>query len=217
MDVAADTAEVLEWLGAERCLATGRSGGGPHALACAARLESVAGCLVIAGVAPHQAPGLDWLEGMGEEKVDEFTAALRGEGALRHLLQRREGQFRVITEPEIIEELSSVLPDVDRAALSAEHGEELARDFHEAVRTGVDGWLDDDMAFTRAWGFELSETTVPTMIWQGDLDLMVPCAHARGLASALPRASAHLVAGEGHLSLAHGFLDAMVDELVAVH
>ena len=52
VDVVTDTAEVLTWLRADRCLTAGWSGGGPYTLACAARLHAVAGILVIAGVAP---------------------------------------------------------------------------------------------------------------------------------------------------------------------
>lgn len=216
VDVVADTAEVLAWLGADRCLTIGASGGGPHTLACAARLDAVAGCLVIAGVAPYESAGLDWMAGMGQENIEEFSATLGGEAALRSFLEATEEDFRNITAEGIIGALSTVLPEVDRAILTDEFADDLAANFREAVRTSVDGWIDDDLAFTQPWGFELSEVTVPTMIWQGGLDLMVPFAHGQWLASALPRARAHLVAGEGHLSLAHGALDAMLEELVSV-
>src|SRR6185437_2728224 len=79
VDVAADTAAVLAAIGADRCLIAGWSGGGPHALACGARLDAVTAVLVIAGVAPCGAEGLDWMAGMGEGNVAEFSAALGGE------------------------------------------------------------------------------------------------------------------------------------------
>src|SRR5580658_2387095 len=85
-DGVADTAAVLASIGAERCLVAGWSGGGPHALACAARLEAAAAVLVIAGVAPYGAEDLDWTAGMGQENVTEFAAALEGEDKLRRLL-----------------------------------------------------------------------------------------------------------------------------------
>ena len=56
VDVVADTRAVLDALGVARCYVAGWSGGGPHALACGARLaERVDAVLVIAGVAPYQA------------------------------------------------------------------------------------------------------------------------------------------------------------------
>jgi pimeloyl-ACP methyl ester carboxylesterase len=91
----------------------------------------------------------------------------------------------------------------------------MAASFREAVRVSVDGWLDDDLAFTRPWGFGLAEITVPTMIWQGSADLMVPFAHGQWLAAQLPGASVHLEEGEGHLSVGIGALDQMLDELVS--
>ena len=216
VDVAADTAAVLAAIGADRCLIAGISGGGPHALACGARLGAAAAVLVIAGGAPYGAAGLDWMAGMGEENIIEFSATLKGEDQLRpYLLDQRE-QLKNVTAADIVTSLETLLPDVDRAVLTGEFGEDMAANFREAVRTGVEGWLEDDIAFTRSWGFGLEEISVPTMIWQGSADLMVPFSHAQWLASQLPGASAHLEEGEGHLSVALGALDRMLDELVSV-
>jgi fermentation-respiration switch protein FrsA (DUF1100 family) len=106
-------------------------------------------------------------------------------------------------------------PPCPGAVLTGEFGEDLAANFREALRTGVEGWLEDDLAFTRSWGFGLDEISVPTMIWQGSADLMVPFSHGQWLASQLPDASAHLEEGEGHLSVGLGALDRMLDELVS--
>jgi pimeloyl-ACP methyl ester carboxylesterase len=214
VDVTADTAVVLAAVGADRCLVAGWSGGGPHALACAARLGATAAVLVIAGLAPYPAQGLDWMAGMGEENIVEFSAALDGEDRLRSYLLGQREQLKAATAADIVASLDTVLPDVDRALLTGEFGEDLAAGFHEAMRAGVEGWLEDDLAFAGPWGFELAEISVPTMIWQGIADLMVPFAHGRWLASQLPGASAHLEQGEGHLSVGLGALDRMLDELV---
>ena len=214
VDVVADTDALLAALGVERCLTMGWSGGGPHTLACGARLAAAAGVLVVAGVAPWEADGLDWTAGMGEDNVVEFSAAVQGEGHLRQHLSQQGELLRNIRAADIVASLQSLLPDVDRAALTGEFGEDMAAGFREAVRTGIDGWLDDDLAFARPWGFSLAEISVPTMIWQGSADLMVPFAHGQWLASRLPAASAHLEDGEGHLSIGLGKLDIMLDELV---
>ncbi|MGO9160631.1 MAG: alpha/beta fold hydrolase [Streptosporangiaceae bacterium] len=214
-DVAADTAAVLAEIGAGRCLIAGWSGGGPHALACGARLGPAAAVLVIAGVAPYQAAGLDWLAGMGEENITEFGAALAGEEQLRSYLLGERELVRQVTAADIVSSMQTLLPGVDRAALTGEFGEDMAASIREAVRVGVAGWLDDDLAFARPWGFSLDEISVPVMIWQGSADLMVPFAHGQWLAAQLPAASAHLEEGEGHLSIALGALDRMLDELVS--
>ena len=109
--------------------------------------------------------------------------------------------------------MSSLLPDVDRAVLTDEFGEDLALQFHEGLRNGITGWLDDDLAFTRGWGFDLAEIRRPITLWQGSADLMVPFPHGQWLASHLPGASVHLEHGQGHLSIGVGAIDQMLDEL----
>ena len=215
VDVAADTAAVLAAIGADRCLIAGWSGGGPPALACGAQLGATVAVLVIAGAAPYEAEDLDWTAGMGEENVAEFSAALQGEDQLRSYLLHEREQLKDVTAADIVAWLETLLPDVDRAVLTGEFGEDLAANCRDAVRTGVEGWLDDDTAVTRSWGFGLEEISVPTIIWQGSADLMVPFAHGQWLASQLPGASVHLEEGEGHLSVALGALDRMLDELVS--
>lgn len=212
-DVVPDIAAVLDTLGHERCVVAGWSGGGPHALACAARLPSASAALVIAGVAPYDAGGLEWMAGMGEENIVEFSTALDGAPALRGYLEGQRSHLADATVKDIVSSLATILPDVDRDVLTNEFGQDMVASFHEALRTGVEGWLDDDLAFVTPWGFGLDEIEIPTMFWQGSADLMVPFAHGKWLSSQVPGASAHLEEGEGHLSVAIGAMDRMLDEL----
>jgi pimeloyl-ACP methyl ester carboxylesterase len=214
VDVVSDTGAVLAAIGAERCLVAGWSGGGPHALACAARLDAAAAVLVIAGVAPYRAEGLEFLDGMGEENLTEFGAAAAGEQVLRPYLEEVGDQVKDATVAHIISSLDTLLPEVDVAVLTDEFGEDMAAAFREGLRVGIDGWLDDDLAFVEEWGFDLSEIDVPTSVWQGSEDLMVPFAHGRWLSTHVPGVSAHLEQGQGHLSIALGSLDWMLDELI---
>jgi pimeloyl-ACP methyl ester carboxylesterase len=215
VDVADDVAAVLAHIDAARCIVAGWSGGGPHALATGARLgKQVAGILCIAGVAPYDVDGLDFLNGMGEQNIDEFGLALRGDEALRPSLEAEAVGLRNADAAGLIEAMTTLLPDVDRAVLTAEFGEDMAANLGEGIRAGVDGWVDDDLAFVAPWGFTLAEIDVPTFVWQGSQDLMVPFAHGRWLAEHVPGATAHLQQGEGHLSIAVGALGPMLDELV---
>ncbi|HVB07012.1 MAG TPA: alpha/beta hydrolase, partial [Acidimicrobiales bacterium] len=207
VDVVADTAALLEALGATRCLVAGWSGGGPHAFACAARLPGTAAALVIGGVAPHAAAGLDWLAGMGEDNLTEFGAALEGEAPLRALLDRWGWALGQITPEGIVAALSSLLPPADRRVLAGAFSEDLAAGFHEGLRNGIEGWLEDDLAFVKPWGFETDELAVPVSLWHGESDLMVPLAHGRWLAETVPGAAAHLVPDAGHLSVGLEHLD----------
>jgi pimeloyl-ACP methyl ester carboxylesterase len=218
-DVASETADaaaVLDHVGGERCVVAGWSGGGPHALACGAVLaDRVRAVLCIAGVAPFGTDDLDFLAGMGEENIDEFGAALAGEDALRPYLDEQRDAMIEITGAQISQEMATLLPPVDQAELSGGFGDFLALQFRQAVSVGVDGWLDDDLAFCRPWGFDLADVTVPTYLWQGSDDLMVPFAHGRWLAERIPGVTAHLEQGEGHLSIGLGAMERMFDELLA--
>jgi pimeloyl-ACP methyl ester carboxylesterase len=62
------------------------------------------------------------------------------------------------------------------------------------------GWVDDDLAFLRPWGFELTEISVPVEIRYGVQDVLVPAQHGRWLGENVPTASVVVEAGEGHLT-----------------
>jgi pimeloyl-ACP methyl ester carboxylesterase len=96
------------------------------------------------------------------------------------------------------------LPEADRAVLAQERWRSaLIRSMLEAVRQGDAGWLDDGRAFTRPWGFPLSDVRAETRVWQGELDVLVPRAHGDYLARKLPNAEFELVPNEGHMLVSH--------------
>jgi pimeloyl-ACP methyl ester carboxylesterase len=216
-DVTADVAAVLDELGAPHFVTVGWSGGGPHALACAARLPGR--CLAaasMAGVAPYRAEGLDWLGGMGSENVTEFGAAAAGEGPLTRHLEAQAPRLATITGPEVAAGLGDLVSAADKAATTGEFADYLAAAFRAAVRDGIAGWRDDDLAFIADWGFSTAEVGAgaPVAIWHGDQDMMVPWAHGSWLAAHVPGARAHLLAGEGHLTLAVTSFGAILDDLL---
>ncbi len=214
-DVVGDTEAVLVGIGADRAYVGGWSGGGPHALACAARLPQTIATLVIAGVGRADSSDLDFLAGMGQDNLDEFAAAFAGESDLRPYLDAQRPALVGATAEGVIESMATLLPPVDRAVLTDEFGADMAASFGDALQVSVDGWLDDDLAFVTDWGFALDEITGPVQLWQGDQDLMVPFAHGRWLATQVPGVSAHLLPGEGHLSISVGAIDRMLDGLLA--
>ena len=212
-DVAADVAAILDHLEADRCLVGGNSGGGPHALATGALLpDRVAAVLCVCGIKPYVGEP-DVLDGMGEANVEEFELALQGEEALRPFVMKDRAGI-IDAKPEgIIETLATLLPEVDRGILRGDAGLDIIRGLQGGV-IEVDGWIDDDLAFTRDWGFDPRKLSVPAYIWQGSADLMVPFHHAQWLASNVPGVVSHLLDGEGHFSVLVGRFGAMVDELL---
>lgn len=189
-------------LGHERFVTTGWSGGGPHALATAALApERCVAALSLAGIAPFDAEGLDYLAGMGQDNIDEFGAALAGTDELQEYLTPAAEGLRQVTGADLVAALGSLLPEVDRVHLSGNAGEELAEQLRFSVANGIWGWFDDDIAFTTPWGFDVASAR-NAEIWQGSDDLMVPFSHGQWLGHHIPNARVELMNGEGHLSLA---------------
>ena len=212
--VAADTSAILDWLGQSRFITAGWSGGGPHALACAALLpDRCAAAATLAGVGPFGADDLDFLAGMGPENVAEFGAALQGEQALRTWLVENAEPFRSVTGEALAEAFGGLVPEVDKDVLVGGYADLLATVFRRALEHGFDGWIDDDLACTQPWGFSVGDIRVPVTVWQGALDLMVPFAHGRWLLSTIPGAVGRMVAGHGHISLVTRYRDEVLADL----
>ncbi|MDP9301207.1 MAG: alpha/beta hydrolase [Actinomycetota bacterium] len=216
-DCAGDVVAIADHLGFERFFTIGASGGGPHTLACAARLPGrIIGCAAIACPAPWGAEGLDWLAGQGPENIAEWEATLAGPEELERYLATEAESVGVATSPQdLIDAIGGLLPDVDRGALTGAFAETLIASGRRAVSNGIWGWLDDDVAFTKDWGFALSEIAVPVSLWQGREDKMVPFAHGGWLSGHVPSVRGHLSDADGHLSLAVTSFPKILDDLLA--
>jgi pimeloyl-ACP methyl ester carboxylesterase len=216
VDVVPDIEDVLAALEIDRFGTAGGSGGCPHALAVGARLAPR--CVSVALVAsptPWDAEGIDQLAGMGEQNVQEFTAAMTGTAELEAFLQPMAEEIQAATVEQLKEVMSTLLPPVDRDVLTGERGAHLKRAFDRAIEPGIAGWRDDDIAFVTPWGFELDEIRVPTLLWQGVQDKMVPVEHGRWLAERIPGVEAHISEEDGHLSIAVGRLGEIYDWLAS--
>ena len=214
-DVAADAVVVLDALDVTEFVTLGWSGGGPHALACAALLpERCRAAATLAGAAPYAVDGLDFLAGMAEENKVEFGAAMQGREVLEPALIEMSEGMDSITAEQVAESLGGLVSESDRQSLTGELAQHLADSLSAAVSTGIAGWRDDDLAFVRSWGFDLGAIDVPVTIWQGDEDRMVPLAHGEWLADHLSGATWRREPGHGHISVWR-HADTVVAELLA--
>jgi pimeloyl-ACP methyl ester carboxylesterase len=216
-DAVADVQAILSELDVDEFVTIGWSGGGPHALACAASLpERCAAAVSLAGVAPYGVTGLDWMAGMAAENIEEFNLALEGEPALTPWLEQAAKVLGQVKGPDVAAALGGLVSDVDKAALTGDFAEFMAALSRRAVSSGIAGWRDDDLAFTRDWGFDLAQIERPVAVWQGEQDRMVPFTHGQWLAEHIPNARVRLYREEGHLSLVVNALDRIIDDLVAM-
>jgi pimeloyl-ACP methyl ester carboxylesterase len=157
---------------------------------------------------------LDFLKGMGPENHAEFGAALESADALQAFLEPEAKALAGVSGEQVVAALGGLISDVDKAALTGEFADHLAAMFHDAVRDGIWGWFDDDLAFTRPWGFDPTSIQVPVSVWQGEQDLMVPFAHGQWLAAHVPNARPMLRPEHGHLSLAVAAFGEILDDLM---
>jgi pimeloyl-ACP methyl ester carboxylesterase len=169
----------------------------------------------VASPAPRDADGLDWYAGMGAENIEEFGAADAGEEQLRAWLDRVAPEFARATGPDVHATLGGLVSEVDAGVLTGEFAEYLAACFRAGLEHGFEGWLDDDLAFVRDWGFDLAAISVPVSIWHGGQDRFVSYSHGEWLAEHVAGASPQLHPAHGHLSLAIDSYPAILDELIA--
>ncbi len=188
---AADVARLADARGLHRFAVMGHSGGGSHALACAALLpERVLGTVSAAALAPFAAEDLDWFAGM----VDSGVASLRAAAAGREAKEAHEASGAAY-DPEFT--------PADEAALDGPWGW-LGEVVGPATAAGPGGLIDDDLAYVAPWGFDPAGITAPVLLLHGGRDRIVPSAHAEWLARRCPSAKLRLSAADGHISVLRG-------------
>ena len=215
-DAAADVAAILDQLGLDRFLTIGRSGGGPHALACAALLpDRCDAAATIASIAPWDAEGLEFTAGMGPENVEEYGAASSSAAELDAFLERGGAGMAAVTADDIADSLGGLVGEADRNALTGDIADGIARQVRRALSAGTAGWFDDDIAFVTPWGFDLSTDQRAGV----DLARRATTASSRsrtasGWRAHVPGARVHLYDDEGHISLVRQ-LPRILDDLVS--
>lgn len=197
-----DVAAIAKALNLKRLLVWGHSGGGPHALACAALLpDLVVAAAALSSPAPYLADGLEWLAGMGEGNVAEFGAALQGPQALRQFVEMETPGLLNADADTLVQALRSLLCPADVEVLTEDFANFELSSMRGAIQQSRDGWVDDDIAFTTPWGFELDRIRIPVLLMHGGQDQMVPSSHGKWLAGKIPNVDARFLSDDGHLTL----------------
>ena len=201
-----DISEVLESKGIEKFVAIGWSGGGPHALA-NTLLDSNVGAITLAGVGAYGVEDLDFLEGMAQENYDEFGASLQGEDVIQQWFIDNASEFKSAGGAEIREAFGGLISETDKKSMEGSFADVIAAAIRSGLAVSFDGWVDDDVAFTKPWGFDLSSISKPVKIWQGDQDFMVPHAHSHWLKKHISTAELTFIPGQGHVTLLVDYTD----------
>jgi pimeloyl-ACP methyl ester carboxylesterase len=195
---AADVAAIADALGIGRFAVLGHSGGGPHALACAALLpERVIAAVSVSAPAPVDANGLDWFAGWPPGVAAENRAAGGGRAAL-------EAHWASAAP----EEMGALFTEADMAALDGSWSW-LASVVGQAMEQGNEGYLEDILASVQPWGFTPGAIGVPVLIVHGAADKLVPSAHGEWLAAHCPDAGLRIVPQAGHITVLDSAPDAL--------
>jgi pimeloyl-ACP methyl ester carboxylesterase len=183
---AADAAAVAGALRVSQFAVFGHSGGGSHALACAALLPSrVTAAVSISGLAPFTAGGLDWFAGMGPASAASLRAAAAG---------------RAVKEAHEATEFQPDFLPADWAALDGEWGW-FGSVVGPAMAGGPAPLIDDDLAYVDQWGCDPATITAPVLLIHGGGDLIVPSAHSEWLSRHVSGARLRVLPAEGHISV----------------
>jgi len=197
-DAAHDVARIADAMGIDQFGVVGRSGGGPHALACAAVLtDRVTRAATLGSLAPYNAEGLDWSDGMADSNVQAYhdgEAALAAELAKRAVEVRRDPESLLRSLwPELVSHDRMVVGDVALRRIIAEN-------HAEALKESAGGWVDDVLALRSPWGFDLSGIAAEVMLWHGGEDVFSPASHTRWLAKRVKRSRVEVQSGAAHFN-----------------
>ena len=192
----------------ERLAVWGISGGGPHALACAALLPDLVSAVgVLASVAPWGADGLDYFAGMGELNADDTRLFVEDRAAARAKCEQDRLEYLELSAERLNELLKTLLSPADAAVLTGELAQYLVDCARSGLAPGAEGWWEDDVAFMEPWGFELGSIRTPVLLHHGRQDRFVPFAHGEWLAGQIPGVQAELTDDDGHLTLTERHLE----------
>jgi pimeloyl-ACP methyl ester carboxylesterase len=201
-NAAEDVSAIANALDLRHLAVLGHSGGGPHALACAALIpDLVFAAAALASPAPYNAHGLDWSAGMGESNIEEFGAALEGRAQLERFIEAEAPGLLEADPNSLLEALGSLLSSVDAAVLTGDFVTDVINNIIEGIKDRRDGWVDDDLAFIESWGFDLGQIETPVMLLHGKQDLFVPFSHGEWLANNIPDVGADILPDDGHITL----------------
>jgi pimeloyl-ACP methyl ester carboxylesterase len=201
-DCAFDVRAICAALEIDRLAMWGASGGGPHVMACAVLMpDLVTAIAVLASVAPYPAEGLDWFQGIGAGNGADFRLAANYPAAAREALEKERAEYMSTTLEALTDTLRPTIPGPNAAATAEDLAAYIYHRWRDGLAPGVDGYLDDTLAFVRPWGVEVTDVKIPVLLVHGRKDTSVPVAHGEWLAARIPGVETRFLDDENHMSL----------------
>lgn len=204
-----DIARLADHLGLARFGVVGVSGGAPYAASVAHGLpDRVNALALVCGLGPPEAPGMMF------GRAGRVGAALHYPGA--RVFMAALGRRIMLSDRA----LKRVREWRVRAAADMElRGGPLmafmVESWREGLRRSSLGMAADARIYGEPWHFQLKDIAVPTAIWHGRADTVVPMSIGEHYAALVPGAVAHFSETDGHFSMAVNAYPAVTEFLVA--
>jgi pimeloyl-ACP methyl ester carboxylesterase len=183
-DWASDVEQLLDALAVEQASVFGWSMGGQYALACAALLpHRITSAVVVAGALPPDDPTM-------------FAELNKLDQRLTRMCENRAWVAK-----KIFATMAVMAKHTPKLWLKSAHCNEpaLATAAADACRS-THAMVEEYRAWMRPWGFAPEDIAVPTTMFQGDTDDLVPPQWADRLAARIPDARVVHYPGEGHFA-----------------
>ena len=201
--VADDASQLLDRLGLDVVHASGGSGGGPHVLAFAANHpERVRAATVVVGGTQLEEEDV---AGLIQINRDAWYAAREGWQAMHDLLAPMREE--VLKDPLAgFKALMDAAPPSDKAVMEDPDWQRvLVESVSEAFRPGAEGWVDEGMALTRDWDFDVADVRCSVTWWHGENDANAPIAPVRRLLERMQGVDLRVWTDAGHLEPYHRY------------
>ena len=215
LDYPDDIAQLADHLEINSFSVFGLSGGGPHVLACAHKLNHrLRKVVIVSGTAPHDYKGK--LRGMWfPVKLVHWFANSKEDKNLRGFIAN-DSKTLSKKPHRRLRQLQRFLPKPDRKLLKEqpEYGIDFIIGSQEAYKQGIDAVVQEWQLYVRDWGFALDEIEIPITLWYGDKDKMTPKYRGIHLNKVLPNSELNLLQDEGHFSLIRNHLDTILEGLL---
>ncbi len=178
VDSASDAAAVADAAGIDRFAVGGGSGGTAHALAAAAILKDrVTRVALTAPMGPYTELGPKvWSQGQDDDIREYVGWCVEGEDRIAIEFARMDSEMREAGSPD----------DLAQAAT------------FERTRSGIWGWVDDELAVVKPWDFDPGTIEVPAEIWYDPQESVLPRQHAEWVARTVPDSRLITTSALGH-------------------
>lgn len=194
-----DIAVLADFLKLERFGVVGVSGGGPYASSVAHGLgKRVNALALICGLGPPEAPGMTFGGSSYIAQALRFLPARLGLAALGRQIMLSD---RALARVRDMRMRRDQRPLADTEFRAGPMMELMVRSWREGLKRSSLGMAADARIYGQPWHFALKDIKVPTAIWHGRADTVVPISIGEHYAAHVPGAQAHFTEADGHFSI----------------